>query len=300
MTRIAAAIGLLVAVAAPGAASGQSLLAGVVAGGGRDSNLSGSSGATPVAAGGYATAGVSVGGALEPSRRDELSLEIGWDLTRYPVYPDLDVQRPWVEIAWLHDLGRAITLRIGPAAGLVVAGDRARSGWDVGGTAAARVRLGGGTALRLAAGYRHRDAEDQAFASDSFRAKGGVERDLWRGAAIAATYTVDVGQDTFYAPPQPVATATIAAGAGYGGPGGGGGGGGGLAPGGGYGYQTNTFDSTLIAYSADRVAHTAGLRLTHRFSRGIAVDLSYAYGIVLGAEQDYRSHLAAVELSWRR
>lgn len=294
------ATGVLVAlVAAPAVASGQSLHAGVVAGGGWDSNLSGASGAMPVAAGGYGSASASVGAAVEPSSRDELSLEGGFDATRYPAYAELDVQRPWVELAWLHDLGERITLRFGPTAGLVLAGDPKRDGWEVGGMAAARLRLGDATALRVSAGYRHRDAEDPAFASDSFRAKGGIERDLWRGATLAATYTLDLGQDTFYRPASTVATALVAAGAGAG-AGWGGGGGGGPA----YTTPDRTFGD-YVAYAADRTAHTAAARLTQRFPGGFALDAGWAYEIVLsrdptGAAQDYRAHLVTLELGWRR
>ena len=305
MRRLAAAPLLLVAVTAPAVASGQSLLASATAGGGWDSNLSGSSGATPVSAGGYATASVSVGGAIEPSDRDELSLEIGGDASRYPAYPDLDIRRPWVEIGWLHDLGESITVRIAPAAGMIFAGTRARGGWDAGAIAAARLRLGSATALRASAGYRHRAADDPAFASDSFRGRGGIERDLWRGSTVAAAYTVDVGQDTFYAPYTatgtiaPLATRATSPGSSFGG-GGGGGGGGWIAPGGRYGSPVSTFGTSMVAYAGDRVAHSIGLRLTQRFPAGFTLDASWTYEIVRGEVQDYTAHLATLELAWRR
>lgn len=300
------AVALALALAAPARAADTSLATGVATGAGWDSNLSGAQGNVPLASAGYVTANA-YGGVLLALEDDDLSLELGYDGERYrQLYSGLDLDRGALTVAWVHAFGKAVTFRVAPSAGLRSYGDPARNGWDAGALATLRLGLGDATALRIGGGWRHREADDPAYAWESFRGRAGIERDLWEGAFVALTYSIDVGSDTFYAPTTTATTTPLAAapqgvlavGPGSG-TGSGSGTGGGMGPGGSYGSLTGTFGTPLVAYSASRVASTYAADLAHHWKSGIFLELGYAYTRVDGQYQSYDAHLATGALGWR-
>jgi hypothetical protein len=224
-----------------------------------------------------------------------LLLEVGYDGTVFPELSDLSLHRPFVTAAWRRALGARTTLRLSGTTGARFYGDETRNGWDAGVAVLLRVRVARPLALRLVGGYTHRGADDEVYAWDSGRAGAGLELDLFRRAYALVAYSASFGHDTFYAS-GPVAS--VAAEAGSGSPGAGAGSPG-AGPGGRRAVPVPTFGDGVVAYSANRLAHSGSIDLAYDLSRSFSVQGGYAYSDVRGDEQSYIAHLVTADVSWR-
>jgi hypothetical protein len=283
---------------APPGAGSPSLELAVAAGAGYDSNVVGSSGATPALATGYATARAVAGTTLELSRDDELSLDLAYDgIVHRPRYQDLSQHRGALVLSWAHLLGERLALRLSATGGVRTGGDPARGGWDAAAAAAARLRLHPRLAVRLATAVARRYARDDAYASDDLRVRAAVELDLWWRSWLSLAWSSSLGQDTFYAPAAPSPSAPVAAGGS--GPGGAGPRAGepGDAPG---GAQAPAFGGALVAYRDERVAHALSADLVQPLPGGLFLAAGYSFSTVRGAVESYDAHALTAEVGWRR
>jgi len=241
---------------------------GTALGGGWDSNpLS----ATTPAAAGFGTARAWVARELHGSADDVVRAELRYDGTRFDATPDADLDRPELSLEWSHRLGASLTLRTTAAGAVRVAGDMARSGWDAGARALARLRLGTRVALRLGAGYVRREANDAAFDASTGRVEAGADVSLWREAIATVRYTLDAGTDTLYA--------TTSAGGGYRGGSG--------SPSG----AARAVSLTTQGLSADLQQDLPG---------GLFLQAGYDLSFVRGEGTSFVEHAVVGEVGWRR
>ncbi len=165
---------------------------GTSVGGGWDSNPLAS---TLPAGSEFGAARLWIARQLRASDADFAWLQLRYGGMRFAAVPDADLDRVEASAEWGHAFGEAFTLRLAGAGAVRVAGDPARSGWDAGGRAMARLRLAAPLAVRVGAGYVWRDAADPISSGGTVWADAGLDAALWRGASTVVRYTLETGTD---------------------------------------------------------------------------------------------------------
>lgn len=265
----AAAILLLVTVApCPAVADGW---LGAALGGGWDSNVNLGVAGAPTIAAGFATVHASAGVASGSTRKDESSLELAYEATLFPEYPDLALHRPSLTVAW--SAGDVARLRLSAFAGWRAAADPARAGWDAGAAASVRRRLGPTTTLRGSAGYARREAEEAAFDGSTWRAQAGIELRLGPGVVLWAELQSEAGTVSITRLPTSTDSASSRR-------------------------TTDSYGTSLQPSTATVFTHGGAAGLWIPLGERFSLSASYRQGWLFGTGIDGERALATLDLAW--
>lgn len=252
---------------------------GASAGGGFDSNLNLGVAGAPAAEAGFGDALLRAGVAAGLGEHTDLAVEATWDSVRYPAYRDLALDRPGAGLALALDATPWLRLRLSGDAGVRLAADTARDGWDGTAQLALLLRLHRLLAARASAGLHHREARDAAYAGDGLRGLAGVELELGARAWLGVSWRIESGDTTV--------STTVATYEGRGG------------AGRGPGRTTTSFGSVLVAQRVRAEVHSIGGSLHAELGAGLSLELDLRQAWVRGEGLTGEALTGSLRLGWR-